>query len=161
MWNSVSLIVNCSLWMFGPKLHLKHSIKYWFPSEVEVTLRLTVSRSVCLGVGHPFGTHDQILFFPFHFSEKLLCSSSWGALSDERTGLYFVVQSVSGGQSRGGLVTIHCCLIWDYWVPFPSPLTTRREVFLPASTRGRWVSFRWWSSLLLLLLLLLWNNPVP
>jgi hypothetical protein len=40
----------------------------------------------------------------------LLCSSSWGALSDERTGLYFVVQSVSG-QSRGGLVTIHDCLI--------------------------------------------------
>jgi hypothetical protein len=45
-----------------------------------------------------------------------------GRLSDERTGL----QSVSG-QSRGGLVTIHFCLNWDYWVPFPSPLTTRRD----------------------------------
>jgi hypothetical protein len=39
----------------------------------------------------------------------LLSSSSWGALSDERTGLQFVVQSVSG-QSRGGLITIHYCL---------------------------------------------------
>jgi hypothetical protein len=33
--------------------------------EVEVTLRLTVSQSACLGVGHPFGAHDQILLFPF------------------------------------------------------------------------------------------------
>jgi hypothetical protein len=33
--------------------------------DVEVTLRLTVSESVCLGVGHPFGAHDQILLFPF------------------------------------------------------------------------------------------------
>jgi hypothetical protein len=31
------------------------------------------------------------------------------------------MQSVSG-QSRGGLVTKHYCLFWDYWVP----LTTRR-----------------------------------
>jgi hypothetical protein len=76
---------------------------------------------------------------------------SWGALSDERMGLYFVAQSVSG-QSRGALITIHYCLIWDYFfppvipfylqsvlcstfskmckqrrVPFPSPLTTRRD----------------------------------
>jgi hypothetical protein len=86
----------------------------------------TVSRPISLGVGHPFGTHDQILLFPFYFSGKLLCSSSWGALSDERTGLHFSVQSVSG-QSRGGLTTIHYCLTWDYWVPFPSPLTTRRD----------------------------------
>jgi hypothetical protein len=37
--------------------------------EVEATLRLTVgqsvSQSVCLGVGHPFGAHDQLLLFPF------------------------------------------------------------------------------------------------
>jgi hypothetical protein len=37
------------------------------------------------------------------------CLSPLDALSDERTGLHFVVQSVSG-QSRGGLVTIHHCL---------------------------------------------------
>jgi hypothetical protein len=30
--------------------------------EVEVTLRLTVSQSVCLGIEHPCGTCDQILF---------------------------------------------------------------------------------------------------
>jgi hypothetical protein len=64
--------------------------------------------------------------FSFCFAGKLLCCSSWCALSDERTGLQFVVQSVSG-QSRGGLITIHYCLIWDYWVPFPSPLATRSD----------------------------------
>jgi hypothetical protein len=29
---------------------------------VNVTLRLTVSQSVCLGIEHPYGTCDQILF---------------------------------------------------------------------------------------------------
>jgi hypothetical protein len=36
------------------------------------------------------------------------------------------MQSVNG-QSSGGLITIHYWLIWDYWVPFPSPLTTRSD----------------------------------
>jgi hypothetical protein len=36
--------------------------------EVEVTLQLTVSDG--LGVGHPFGAHDQILLFPF-FCRKI------------------------------------------------------------------------------------------
>jgi hypothetical protein len=30
--------------------------------EVEITLRLTVSQSVCLGIEHPCETCDQILF---------------------------------------------------------------------------------------------------
>jgi hypothetical protein len=30
--------------------------------EVVLTLRLTVSQSVCLGIEHPCGTCDQILF---------------------------------------------------------------------------------------------------
>jgi hypothetical protein len=33
----------------------------------EVTLRLTVSQSVCLGVGHPFGAHEQVCLFPFFY----------------------------------------------------------------------------------------------
>jgi hypothetical protein len=41
----------------------------------------------------------------YFFAGKLLCSASWGALSDERTGIQFVVQSASG-QSREGLVII-------------------------------------------------------
>jgi hypothetical protein len=42
--------------------------------KVEVTLRITVSQSVSqsvwLRVGYPFGAHDRILFFPF-FSRKI------------------------------------------------------------------------------------------
>jgi hypothetical protein len=38
--------------------------------EVEFTLRLTVSQSVCLGVGHPFGAQEQILLFSL-FSRKI------------------------------------------------------------------------------------------
>jgi hypothetical protein len=34
-----------------------------FEVEVEVNLQLTVSRPVCLDVGHPSGAHDQIFFF--------------------------------------------------------------------------------------------------
>jgi hypothetical protein len=47
----------------------------------------SVSQSVCVGVGHPLGAYNQILLFPFFFAGKLFCSSSWGALSDERMGL--------------------------------------------------------------------------
>jgi hypothetical protein len=54
--------------------------------EAKVTLRLSVGQSVYLGVGHPFGVHDQILLF-LSFVGKLLCSLSWDALSEERTGL--------------------------------------------------------------------------
>jgi hypothetical protein len=38
--------------------------------ELTRTLRLTVSQSVCLGVRHPFGAHDQILLFPFVLQEN-------------------------------------------------------------------------------------------
>jgi hypothetical protein len=67
-------------------------------------------------------------FFSLSFARQLLCSSSLGALSDERPGLQFVVQSVSS-QSRGGLTTIHYCLIWDYWFHFPSPLNDSQRLW--------------------------------
>jgi hypothetical protein len=63
--------------------------------------------------------------FSFLLPEKCF-DLRFGALSDDRTGLQFVVQSVSG-QSRGGLIAIHYCLILDYSVPFPSPLTICRD----------------------------------
>jgi hypothetical protein len=37
----------------------------------------SVSQSVCLGVGHPFGAHDEILFFPF-FCRKIALLSVLG-----------------------------------------------------------------------------------
>jgi hypothetical protein len=50
--------------------------------EVEVSLKPTVSRPVCLGVGLPSGAHDQI-FFCLTIAGLLMC----GTLSDERMGL--------------------------------------------------------------------------
>jgi hypothetical protein len=44
--------------------------------EVEVTLRLTVSQSVCLGIEHPFGACDQILL-----PVGMLLSEIWGLVS--------------------------------------------------------------------------------
>jgi hypothetical protein len=49
-------------------------------------LRPTVSRPVCLGIEHPFGAYDQIFITCMAVTVLFL----WGALSDERSGLYFV-----------------------------------------------------------------------
>jgi hypothetical protein len=60
-------------------------------SKVEVTSRLTVGRSVCLGIEHPCGTCDQILLPVGVLLSEISGLVSMGALSDERTGLQFAV----------------------------------------------------------------------
>jgi hypothetical protein len=90
---------------------LHSTMLYLLEVKVEVTLRLTVSQYVLVS-GTPLGPMNS---FTFSFLLSKNCIS-----------LRLGAQSVSG-QSRGGLVTIHYCLTWDYWVPFPSPLTTRRD----------------------------------
>jgi hypothetical protein len=60
--------------------------------EVEVNLRPTVSRPVCLGAGLPCGAHDQIFVFCLIIAGFFM----WGTLSDERTGLQFTVQLLLG-----------------------------------------------------------------
>jgi hypothetical protein len=87
--------------------------------EVEVNLRPTVSRPVCLGVRHPSGTRDQFFF--------LL------GISFRQLRLYFVVPSLTRkrvcnflynwfwalpeqsllGRSPAELTAILYCLIWD------------------------------------------------
>jgi hypothetical protein len=57
-------------------------------SKVEVTLQLTVSQSVCLGMEDPCGTCDRILL-PVCCCLKFAVLYLWGALSDERTALQF------------------------------------------------------------------------
>jgi hypothetical protein len=51
--------------------------------EVEVNLRPTISRPVCLDVGLPSGAHDHIFVFCLTIAGFLL----WDALSDESMGL--------------------------------------------------------------------------
>jgi hypothetical protein len=72
--------------------------------RVRVTLRLTVSQSVCLGV-ELSGAHDQILITVWQ-----LLSCPWkGALSDERTGLSFVSQPAVLGQ-------LAVCTIFTFYI---------------------------------------------
>jgi hypothetical protein len=54
-----------------------------FTSAVEVNLRPSVSRPVCLGVMRPFGTRDQFFFLPETVAALLFCRT----LSDESMGL--------------------------------------------------------------------------
>jgi hypothetical protein len=88
--------------------------------EVEVNLRPTVSRPVCLGVWHPSGTRDQF-FFLLEISFRQL------------RGCYFVAPSLTRGRvcnllhncfwalpeqsllgrSPAELTTIFYCLVWD------------------------------------------------
>jgi hypothetical protein len=134
--------------------------------EVEVKLRSTVSRPVRLAVRHPYGNRDQFFFLlEIFFRQLRVCYFVAPSLTRGRI-CYLLLLLVLASQSRSGLSpaglkTIFYCLnSWDspnqegqvpvfisprnrvprnipgHWVPFPSPLTTRRatvEVFYPAS----------------------------
>jgi hypothetical protein len=99
---------------------------------VKVTVRLTVGQSVnkpwCRA---PSGAHGQILITLWQFDLVL-----WGALSDERTGLFFVY---AAGPCQRILSWVRVpwdsrpyFTVSDLRLPFSSPPTTRRvtvEVF--------------------------------
>jgi hypothetical protein len=78
----------------------------WDLVEVKVTLRLTVN----LGVEPILGFVTRYYFLSEGCCLKVAALFLWGALSDERTGLQFVVQSLNGS-SRSESVTILYCLI--------------------------------------------------
>jgi hypothetical protein len=79
--------------------------------EVEVTLRPTVSQSVSmLGVEPTVGLVTRYYFLSQGCCLKVAVLSLWGALSGEREGLQFAVQSLNG-KSRSEPVTILYCLI--------------------------------------------------
>jgi hypothetical protein len=65
-------------------------------ARVRVSLQLTVSQSVCLGVEPHLGLMTKYLFI--YFLWKLRSCQFWGALSDERSGLSFVSQSLEVGR---------------------------------------------------------------
>jgi hypothetical protein len=100
----------------------------------EVTLRLKISQSSCLGVEPTLGLANRYYFLSECFCLKVVALFLWGILSNERTGLQFVVQSLNGS-SRAEPVTILYCLIWD------SPkLEGQVPIFI--SPRNRVVQFK-------------------
>jgi hypothetical protein len=102
-----------------------------------LSLSLTVSGPVYLGINHPSGAYDQIFIT---VGQLRVC---WcGALSDERTGLSFTI--VTGPRQRNhSRVRVPWnsrpyFTVSDSRLSFSLPPTTRRatvEVFEPASTR--------------------------
>jgi hypothetical protein len=100
---------------------------------LSLVLRPKVSRSVCLGIKHPFGDYDQI-FITLKVAGLLM----WGALSDERMGLSFTI-AAGASQRNHSRVRVPWdsrpyFIVSDSRLPFSSPPTTRRatvELFEP------------------------------
>jgi hypothetical protein len=88
--------------------------------EVEVNLRLTVSRPVCPGVRRPSGTRDQFFFFlEISFRQLRLCYFLAPFLTRGRVCNLFVhlylglARSVTLGSKSRRTQAIFYCLIWD------------------------------------------------
>jgi hypothetical protein len=144
----------------------KHSVA----TEVEVILRPTVSRPVCLGVRHP-RTRDQFFFLlEIFFRQLRVCYFAAHTLKRGRvcnllllldlasavpwdSRPYFIILFLRFPQPGGPGTRIYIPqeqggprYTPGHWVPFPSPLTTRRatvEVFSPASTWERGDCILW------------------
>jgi hypothetical protein len=81
-------------------------------AEVEVTSRLTVSQSICLGVEPTLGLVTWYYFLSEGCCLKVAVLFPSDALCDKRTGLQLAVHSLNG-LSHAELITIFYYLIWD------------------------------------------------
>jgi hypothetical protein len=81
---------------------------------VELMLWPTVSRPIRLGVRHSFGADNWIAL-------------RFGAPSLTRRRVCNLYCNLSVVRHLEEFITIHYCLIWDYWVSFTSLLRTRRD----------------------------------
>jgi hypothetical protein len=110
--------------------------------EVEVTLRLTVSRSVCLGIEHPCGTRDQI-FLPV----RMLLSEVCGLVSvgrplwrEDGSAICSVITEWSESlRTRNHTLLSH--------LRFPQPGGPGSRIYPPGTgwcsyTPGHWISWR-------------------
>jgi hypothetical protein len=93
---------------------------YTLIAEVEVNLRPTVSRPVCLGVRHASGTRDQFFFLlEISFRQLRLCyfvapSQTRGRVCNLLYNCFWALPEQSLlGRSPAELTAIFYCLIWD------------------------------------------------
>jgi hypothetical protein len=68
-------------------------------------LRPTVSRPVYLGIKHPFGAYDQIFITCMTITVLFL----WGALSDERTGVFLITPLHGPSRKYRFQQYLYCC----------------------------------------------------
>jgi hypothetical protein len=115
--------------------------------EVEVNFRPTVSRSVCLGVGHPSGTRDQF-FFPLEIVFRQLGTVVAPSLTRRRVcNLLYNCFCTLQDQSllcRGPaeLTVIFYCPIWDPQLGWPGPrIYIPQEEGGPVILPGTWFPF--------------------
>jgi hypothetical protein len=62
----------CSRWTLSTVCNISATFLVILMRRVQLMFWPTVSRPMRLGVGHPFGTHDQILVFPFFYRKIAL-----------------------------------------------------------------------------------------
>jgi hypothetical protein len=118
--------------------------------KVKVILRPTICRPARPGVRHPSGTRDQFFFLlEIFFRQLWVCYFVAPSLTRGRVCnllLLVILASAVPRDSRPYFIIpiLETPPTWrtrytpGHWVPFPSPLTTRRatvEVFYSASTR--------------------------
>jgi hypothetical protein len=97
-----------------------HPGPFFSEVEVEVNLRRTVSRPVCIGVRHPSGTCGQF-FFLLEISFRQLCVCYFVAPSLTRGRVcnllyncfWALTEQSLLGRSPAELTTIFYCLVWD------------------------------------------------
>jgi hypothetical protein len=99
--------------------------------EVEVNLRPTVSRPVCLGVRLPSGTRDQ--FFFSTVAGLLFCS----ALSDERAGLYLLYNCFCALPEQSLLGRIPAELTARFYCLIRDSLNLEGQILVFISPRNR------------------------
>jgi hypothetical protein len=101
----------------------------------------SVSQSVSLGI------EPHLWLMTRYYCLTVTVLFSWGALSDERTGLSFVYAAAGRFRVRVPWYSRPYFTVSDLRLPFSSPPTTRRvtvEIFEPASTRVnqlRWILY--------------------
>jgi hypothetical protein len=105
--------------------------------EVEVNLRPTVSRPVCLGVRRPSGAHDQFFFLlEISFRQLRVCyfeapSLTRGLICNLLYNCFWALPEQSLlGRSPSELTIIFYCLIWD-----PPNLEGQVPVFISPRNR--------------------------
>jgi hypothetical protein len=161
-WVPFSSPLTTRRWYSNPPPHgflqVQVQVQVQVRVRVQVILRPTVSWPICLGIGHPSGVHDQIFVYCLTNAGFLLRGRAplwredgfviysyncfWALPELSLTSYFTVLFETPPTWRTRPLYLYHPGTGWPsytpwHWVPFSSPLTTRRatvEVFQPTST---------------------------